>query len=107
MHAVTLHLECHRPWSSNTAVLALYFSRPIIRRSFVLLFHRRVHAGLRRDLEAVGQVVQPRRLLQQMHSPQELLHRRLDTRVNNRTALGQVSCLGLWKVFDLRCLPPQ
>lgn len=50
-----------------------------------------MHAGLSQGSAAVGQVVQPSRLLQQMHSPQELLHSRLDTRVNNRSASGQVS----------------
>lgn len=37
------------------------------------------------------QVVQPKRLLQQIHSQDELLHSRLDTRVNNLTAGVQVS----------------
>lgn len=56
-------------------------------------------AGLRewrsveRKLPPAEEVVQPKRLLQQIHSQEELLHSRLDTRVNNRTAGVQVSLL--------------
>ncbi|XP_034070286.1 disintegrin and metalloproteinase domain-containing protein 11 isoform X1 [Gymnodraco acuticeps] len=40
-------------------------------------------------LPPAEEVVQPKRLLLQIHSQEELLHSRLDTRVNNSTAGGQ------------------
>ncbi|TNN47223.1 Disintegrin and metalloproteinase domain-containing protein 11 [Liparis tanakae] len=40
-------------------------------------------------LPPAEEVVQPKRLLQQIHSPEELLHSRLDTRVKNDTADAQ------------------
>lgn len=54
-------------------------------------------AGLREWVSLEGrlppaeEVVQPKRLLQQSHTEKELLHSRLNTRVNNSTAGAQVS----------------
>ena len=54
-------------------------------------------AGLKERVSLEGrlppaeEVVQPKRLLQQIHSEEELLHSRLDTRVRNHTAGAQVS----------------
>lgn len=48
------------------------------------------------SLTPAEQVVRPKRLLQQMHSQEELLHSRLETRVHNQTVGEQVS--SLWKV---------
>lgn len=66
--------------------------------SFCPLLHPLVSsAGLRDWVSGDGglppaeQVVQPKRLLQQIHSQEELLHSLLDTRINNRTAGVQVS----------------
>ncbi|KAG7227940.1 hypothetical protein INR49_013734 [Caranx melampygus] len=42
--------------------------------------------SLQGRLVPAEEVVQPKRLLHQIHSPEELLHSRLDTRVRNRTA---------------------
>ncbi|TMS21829.1 Disintegrin and metalloproteinase domain-containing protein 11 [Larimichthys crocea] len=42
--------------------------------------------SVERKLPPAEEVVQPKRLLQQIHSQEELLHSRLDTRVYNRTA---------------------
>ncbi|XP_056286701.1 disintegrin and metalloproteinase domain-containing protein 11 isoform X3 [Pseudoliparis swirei] len=45
--------------------------------------------GLEGRLPPAEEVVQPKRLLQQIHSPEELLHSRLNTRVKNDTADAQ------------------
>lgn len=42
-------------------------------------------------LPPAEEVVQPKRLLQQIHTEEELLHSRLDTRVKNHPAGEQVS----------------
>lgn len=42
-------------------------------------------------LPPAEEVVQPKRLLQQIHSQEELPHSRLDTRVNNHTTGVQVN----------------
>ncbi|KAF0025478.1 hypothetical protein F2P81_022359 [Scophthalmus maximus] len=46
-------------------------------------------AGLEGSLPPAEELVQPKRLLQQTHSPEELLHSRLDTRVSNDTTGAQ------------------
>ena len=54
-------------------------------------------AGLREWVSLEGrlppaeEVVQPKRLVQQIHTEEELLHSRLNTRVSNSTAGAQVS----------------
>lgn len=59
-------------------------------------------AGLTRWVSGDGRaLVQPRRLLQQMHGQEELHHNRLDTRIHNQAAGPQVSVFLLFKPLTL------
>lgn len=77
---MVLHSELHTPSACLCIETSPVFSAGL-----------REWGSLEGRLPPAEEVVQPKRLLQQIHSQEELLHSHLDTRVKNYTAGVQVS----------------